>query len=104
MARIKQVLNERRLAYEKAYDIVSAEQETYHNEQVLIHLRSTRRRGSATRLLAQDATVQAQEKTAAELIIEAPKASDMAAAKPVGGLSEEEESNVMAARVKEGAT
>ncbi|KXN81768.1 54S ribosomal protein L4, mitochondrial [Leucoagaricus sp. SymC.cos] len=39
MARIKQVLNERRLAYEKAFDIASTQYEAYHNAQVLSRLR-----------------------------------------------------------------
>jgi len=93
MARIKQVLNERRLAYEKAYDIASAEQEAYHNEQVLAHLRGTRRRRLATRAVAQDAT--SVVKTTAEPIVETSKTTENAATKPADGVSEVVEKTIV---------
>jgi len=96
MARIKQVLNERRLAYEKAYDIASAEQESYHNEQVLAHLRDTRRRRLATRAAAQDVTSEMQEeKTTAEPIVETSKMTNNAATKLADGASEVVEKNIV---------
>ena len=96
MARIKQVLNERRLAYEKAYDIASAEQETYHNEQVLAHLRDTRRRRLALRTAAQDATSEVQEeKTTAEAIVVTSKMMNNAATNLADGASEVIEKNIV---------
>ncbi len=43
MARIKQVINERRLAYEKAVEIVDTERDAHHDAQVLEHLKEERR-------------------------------------------------------------
>jgi hypothetical protein len=40
MARIKQILNERRLAFEKAHAIATAGHETDQNDQVLTYLRN----------------------------------------------------------------
>jgi len=96
MARIKQVLNERRLAYEKAYDIASAEQEAYHNEQVLNHLRDSRRRRLAARAAVQDAASEVQEdKTSAELTAETSKTTENAATKLADGASEVVEKSIV---------
>lgn len=43
MARIKQVINERRLAYEKAVNIAESERDAYYNSLVLEHLKEERR-------------------------------------------------------------
>jgi large subunit ribosomal protein L47 len=42
MARIKQVINERRLAYEKASELVQKQQNVYHNIAVMKHFEKKR--------------------------------------------------------------
>jgi large subunit ribosomal protein L47 len=42
MARIKQVINERRIAYEKASELVKKQQNTYHNMAVMKHFEKKR--------------------------------------------------------------
>ncbi|KAF5360500.1 hypothetical protein D9756_005024 [Leucocoprinus leucothites] len=76
MARIKQVLNERRLAYEKAYDIASAQREVYESEKVLTHLRSERRKRAAEAKAAEAAAKAArgaEKKLAAQAQEKAPR-------------------------------
>ncbi|KAJ3575348.1 hypothetical protein NP233_g1155 [Leucocoprinus birnbaumii] len=68
MARIKQVLNERRLAYESAYDIAAAQQETYNNETVLTHLRDERRRRAEEAEIAAKVAREEAERLAAEAL------------------------------------
>lgn len=43
MARIKQVINERRVAYEKAVNIAESERDAYQDALVLDHLKEERR-------------------------------------------------------------
>lgn len=75
MARIKQVINERRLAYEKAVSLVEAERDAYHNAQVLEHLKEERKvmnRKQRRERRLRKAAKAAEEKKAAE---EAAKAN-----------------------------
>jgi large subunit ribosomal protein L47 len=78
MARIKQVLNERRIAYDKAHSIASVEYEAFHNAKVLNHLKRLNRQEKKAKLAAAKAA--AVKKAAAKAAAKATAAKAAAEA------------------------